>query len=151
MVLICYATQSEGEVLKLKRLHLRQQLETAPALLKLILEDFEFISRKFGIEPTLTRLTDSYKGESGVHADGRAADIRDEYMDKNTYNDTQRDAILHYINARYPRSDNKMTIIHHSFSGGPEHFHIQIPAKQSDIFLRSMVKAIYGEGSEGSL
>jgi len=114
---------------------MKTQYYNAPALLKLIVEDFERISKQFGIAPTITRITDTVIGESGVHPAGRAIDIRDEYIGKRLYTGEQKDALINFINALYIRTDGKKVIIHHAFDGGPYHFHVQIPHDQLSILL----------------
>lgn len=112
--------------MKLKDPSLESEWASAPVFLKEIMIDFDRISRRLGIDPVITRILQRIGGSSGVHEDGRALDVRDEYQGKHTYNQTQRDALVNYINARYPRNDGYLTCIHHGFQGGPEHFHIQI-------------------------
>jgi hypothetical protein len=111
-----------------KDAHLKDQFDAAPTLLKLAIEEIDFLAKKFGKSAIVTRVTDAVEGESGVHLDHRAVDIRDEYMGKFVFTENERLAILHYINARYPRNDGKQTIIWHSFGGGPHHFHVQVAA-----------------------
>jgi hypothetical protein len=125
---------------------LRKQYKVAPALLKLIVEEFQFLSLRFGKEPTVTRISDPVSGESGVHPAGRAMDIRDEYMGKYTYEETEREALLNYINGLFPRTDGKKVIIHHSFGGGPFHFHIQIPSSPNSILLARNPFALLSNG-----
>lgn len=108
---------------------LNQELKDAPRMLRLIIFDFEKIAKEFNIDITITRILGRIAGDSGVHADHRAVDIRDEYIEKHTYNMDQRLAIFHYINAKYPRDDSYLTCKWHSFKKAPYHFHIQIPYK----------------------
>ena len=82
-----------------------------------------------GITPVLTRVKDVVQGESGVHPDGRGADFRDKYLGKSLYSEDERNALISMINAMHPRSDGYKTCIWHSFGGGPEHFHLQVPPK----------------------
>jgi hypothetical protein len=111
-----------------KEPRLKEQFDAAPTLLKIAVEELAHIASRFGKTATVTRVTDAVEGESGVHLDHRAVDIRDEFGGKFTYSEKERLAILHYINARFPRNDGKETIIWHSFGGGPHHFHVQIAA-----------------------
>jgi hypothetical protein len=111
-----------------KDAHLKAQYDDAPTLLKHAVEDLAFLADKFGKSAVVTRVTDSVEGESGVHLDYRAVDVRDEFMGKFSFTETERLAIIHFINARYPRNDGKQTIIWHSFGGGPHHFHVQVAA-----------------------
>ena len=111
-----------------KEPRLKDQLETAPTLLKLAAEEFAALVAKFGKTAVVTRVTDPVEGESGVHLDHRAVDFRDEFDGKFLFSEKERLAILNYINARFPRNDGKDTIIWHSFDGGPHHFHVQVAA-----------------------
>lgn len=121
--------------MKIKHQHLEGQYKKSPALLRLIAEDFERLSMMFGIMPTITRITDKVSGESGVHPANRAIDIRDEHGGKSVYTESQKDALVTFINALYPRTDGKHTLLHHAFNGGAYHFHMQIPFEQTSILL----------------
>lgn len=114
--------------MKFKSPHLEQQLKDAPLLLKFLAQDFGELAATLGIEPVVTRVTDPVQGESGVHTDYRAFDIRDEYNGEFTYSESQRLMILKSLNAKYFRNDGKPSVIWHSFGGGPHHFHVQIAA-----------------------
>ena len=122
-----------------KKHHLIEQYENSPALLKVIVRSFEIMSLEFGIDPVITRITDTVKGESGVHPANRAIDIRSQFGGASLYTDVQVLALVNYINAIYMRKDDYATILHHSFDGGPYHFHIQIPSRQTDITLLTPV------------
>jgi hypothetical protein len=126
-------SSAKVEFMKFKENHLIEQYENSPALLKVIVRSFECMSQEFGVDPVITRITDRVKGESGVHPANRAIDIRSQFGGASLYTDTQILALVNYINAIYMRKDNYHTIIHHSFNGGPYHFHIQIPSHQTDI------------------
>lgn len=114
--------------MEFKEPRLIDQFANAPTLLKLAVEELAFIASRFGKTVTVTRVTDAVEGESGVHLDHRAVDIRDEFNGKFLFTEKERLAILHYINARFPRNDGKETVIWHSFGGGPHHFHVQVAA-----------------------
>lgn len=108
---------------------LQAELSLCPMLLRSVAVDFERIFREeTGLEPVCTRVFDPVEGESGVHRDRRAFDCRDEHAGARLTTDAQAKKIVDRMNAIYPRSDGKPTCLHHSFSGGPLHFHVQIPA-----------------------
>jgi hypothetical protein len=117
---------------------MREQYEERPKLLKLICEEFCTLSRSYGIEPTVTRVTDSVPGESGVHPAGRAVDFRDEYWSggrwKRLYPDEIVMAICQAMNVKFSRTDGKPTILNHAFKGGPRHFHCQVSLNQMNEF-----------------
>lgn len=80
-----------------------------------------------GQEIIITRVKEKVEGSSGVHEDNRAFDVRNEYDDgKFLYTDEEIKRIVHHMNDLYPRNDGKVTCIHHSFNGGPLHFHVQL-------------------------
>jgi hypothetical protein len=118
---------------KFKSPHMEDQYKKLPAKLKEIAELFDSLSSEMGIDAVVTRVADPVKGESGVHIDYRAIDFRNEVFDgrkrKWTYSIESVDEILAVINNLYRRDDRKLTAIHHSFNGGPAHFHCQIQAK----------------------
>lgn len=104
------------------------EYQKAPVVLRMLMDDFCLLSERMGVSPVCTRIKGKIEGDSGVHADYRAADFRHEYAPgKFLYTKAQKDEILDGINSRWPRSDGKQTAICHSFSGGPEHFHLQVP------------------------
>jgi sulfur relay (sulfurtransferase) DsrC/TusE family protein len=107
---------------------MEQQLKDAPILLKVIAQDFCDICEGFGIEPVITRVTDAVEGESGVHLDHRAFDVRDEFQGEFTFSEAERLMVLKALNSKFARNDGKETVIWHSFGGGPHHFHVQIAA-----------------------
>lgn len=102
------------------------QYLSRPVILKRICEDFDLLSAAFDIESIVTRVLDPVEGESGVHPAGRAVDFRDECDGSFLYTEKQVAAIVEFLNEKYPRSDWKKVCIHHSFNGGPAHFHLQI-------------------------
>ncbi len=107
--------------------NLKEQLEAASPTLQKICAKFDELSQSnCGIECEITRVTDPVAGESGVHLDGRAADIRDQHEDHVLYTSEQALFMVNNINMLFPRDDGKMTCIHHSFGGGPLHFHLQV-------------------------
>lgn len=115
--------------MKFKEAHLIDQYNARPEALKEVCRYFEELSLEFGVEPVVTRVTDRVPGESGVHPAGRAVDFRDEFAPGLfLYSPEESARIVEAINERFPRTDGKKVCIHHSFSGGPKHFHIQIQA-----------------------
>lgn len=118
--------------MKFKRPHLKAQYEASPQKLLEVCEAFNQLSLKEGIEPVVTRVTDPVEGESGVHRQHRAVDFRNEFFDGKTkrrlYPIETVEHILDSLNNKFPRKDNRVVAIHHSFKGGAFHFHLQIPA-----------------------
>jgi hypothetical protein len=109
---------------------LEGELRTRNAILRRMVSDFCFISwYDLGIVPTVTRILGKIEGDSGVHASGRAVDFRSVYMGAPTYTDEQVDHLLKLMNQLWDRNDSKKTLIHHSFSGGPKHWHLQTASK----------------------
>lgn len=93
----------------------------------------------FGKEIVITRVSDSFAGESGVHPQKRAFDVRDEYYDgKKTvfyYTEDQSTELVEAVNNAYPRNDGYETAILHSFNKGPIHIHVQVsPANTGRAF-----------------
>ncbi len=138
-----------------KQDHLREQYEDVPLLLQFIAEDFCEESRTYGVEPVVTRIRDAVACatdssgelicESGVHPDGRAIDFRDEHDSggmrrRRLYSDHIAQSICRVINERYARDDGKPTILHHSFNGGPLHFHCQVSVSQLAQFKKEKEK-----------
>jgi hypothetical protein len=112
--------------MKFKESHMQAQLKGAPLLLRFVAEDFDKLCKEMEIEPVITRVTDTVKGESGVHPDYRAFDVRDEYGGKFVFDKMQREYLVEKLNEKYKRNDGKVTVLWHSFGGGPHHFHVQI-------------------------
>lgn len=111
-------------------------------MLRLIMQEFERLSLEMGTKPVCTRILGHIEGDSLVHSAGLAADFRDEYDDGFLYTLTNRMMILDEINTIFPRTDDHMTIKHHSFKGGPAHFHVQCPPQINT--LKKMVFNISG-------
>ena len=122
---------------------LRSQFEMLHPLCKIIANDFDFLSRFFGIEPVVTRINDKVSGESGVHKDLRAIDFRDEYdKDVFLYKPSVRTLIHLVLNEKYARIDKYQTALWHSFNSGPHHFHLQV-APSADSYLKSEISDYY--------
>lgn len=109
-----------------KEEYLQHEFHTRHTLLQQMAFDFEQLSRSIGVEPVITRILERVTGSSGVHEVGRAIDFRDEHAGKSLYTDKQVRFLLAKINAKYRRTDGKLTLIHHSFNGGMSHFHLQL-------------------------
>ena len=78
-------------------------------------------------EIIITRVTDAVDGESGVHPAKRAFDCRYQTSGGYYYTHEEAEMIRDKVNERFPRKDNRVTCMIHSFNGGMEHFHLQIP------------------------
>lgn len=102
------------------------EFRLAPTLLRLIAFDFEKMAMKFGKKTVITNVLFNVRGSSGVHGLGRAIDVRDEFNKERLFTDSEKNALVEYINARYPRRDGYKTCMWHNFNNGPYHFHIQI-------------------------
>lgn len=119
--------QHEGIKMKFKSEQVEKEFEAAPILLKIISYEFSSISlRMIGQEGIMTRVLEKVVGDSGVHEDYRAVDFRDEFDGGRLYTDDEVKSLCSYMNENFKRNDGKPTMIHHSFNGGPLHFHIQI-------------------------
>jgi len=113
-----------------KHSHLKQEFNDCPMMLQHVVLSFVELSvTLFGIRPTLTRILDKVPGDSGVHYQYRAVDARDEHGGKMVYTEEQAKILVTLINQKYNRLDEFDTVLHHSFAGGPVHFHFQIPNK----------------------
>lgn len=86
----------------------------------------EFCQKEVKQEIIITRVKEHIAGDSGVHEDNRAFDVRDEFAGGKLFSDEEVKKIVSFMNERYPRNDGKPTCINHSFGGGPYHFHVQI-------------------------
>lgn len=116
--------------LQFKTDQVEKDFNNSPILLQIVTRDFCCLSKDyFQIEPVITRVLGKVEGDSGVHAEYRAVDIRDEFMGKRTYKKSQVQGLLGMINGKYGRIDGFETMMHHSFKGGEWHFHIQTTAE----------------------
>jgi len=109
-----------------KEEHLKEEFKSRPEHLIKMTRDFVKLSRAFSIEPVVTRVLERIDGSSSVHEAGRAIDFRDEHVGLRLYTRDQVGIILTEINGKYRRKDGKPTLLHHSFAGGPYHFHLQL-------------------------
>jgi hypothetical protein len=108
---------------------LSREYDQIPTGLKGVVEWFYHLSiAHFGITPVITRVLEHVDGDSGVHEAKRGVDIRDQHDGKSVYTPEQARFLLSEMNRRFPRTDGKLTMIHHSFCGGMYHFHLQWPA-----------------------
>lgn len=105
---------------------LQKEFYNAPLILQYMAEDFIIKSNSYGIQPVITRVLEKIEGDSGVHEAYRGIDFRDEYDGQFVYPDSLRDEILSYFTAKWYRNDNHLTLMSHSFEGGPRHFHLQL-------------------------
>ena len=113
--------------MKFKKPEIEAELISAPVFLIMMAEMFDLESKeKFGQEGIVTRILEPVQGESGVHTDHRAIDFRNEFEGGRLYTDEQVKYLVEFMNNQFPRNDGKVTCIHHSFAGGPHHFHIQL-------------------------
>lgn len=125
--------------MKFKNAIAQSDYSVLPEKLKEICEFFETNSLFYGIEPVVTRVREGMCGDSGVHEAGRAVDFRDQCVMPDgsmrlLYTSEQIQDICFMVARKYPRSDGKPVILHHSFTGPdgrpqPYHTHIQIPAE----------------------
>ena len=105
------------------------ELAQTPVEMQVIAEFFDQESlRQCGFDALVTRVLENICGDSGVHEAKRGVDFRDEYDGGFTYTDVQAAALAAAVNARFPRNDDKLTCIFHSFEGGPRHAHLQVRA-----------------------
>jgi len=115
---------------------MQTQFEATDKTLQIVAWDFETISKKLGIEPLVTRVSDKIEGSSGVHEAGRGIDFRDEHPKKTfLYNHICRVAINSHMQKKFARKDGKPTAYWHSFEGGLHHWHIQTPAEPAKIYF----------------
>lgn len=113
--------------MKFKTPALEDEFLGASVFLQHLAEDFDKASKNyFGQEAIVTRIKESICGSSGVHEDYRAIDFRNEFDGGRLYDEEQVKFLVNYMNLLYPRNDEKTTCIHHSFDGGPLHFHVQL-------------------------
>lgn len=119
--------------MKFKEPHMAVQYEKRHPRLKEVCRYFCELSMDFGVDPVVTRVTDTVEGESGVHPAGRAVDFRNEIRTEKgsvfLYPTAVAQEFVAKINGKFPRSDGKVVCLHHSFNGAPYHFHIQVPVE----------------------
>lgn len=107
--------------------NLQSEFDSAPLLLKILADDFvDYCKTKFNKDPICTRIREHIDGSSGVHEAFRGIDFRDQYSGTRFFMDTEISELLEFINNKYARNDGFLTMIHHSFQGGPFHVHLQI-------------------------
>lgn len=114
--------------MKFKTPQEEKEFEKVSVILQLILGDLDFLAHSLSKEITVTRILASVAGESGVHLDKRAIDVRDEHEGSRTFSPSEISFLLQAINLKWKRNDGFETMIHHQFQGGPWHLHIQIPS-----------------------
>lgn len=87
-----------------------------------------YCKKRFNKEIFITRVKEKVEGATAVHDDGRAFDVRSEFEGVKLFDSFEVASILDFMNTKYRRNDKIPTCIHHSFNGGPYHFHVQIAA-----------------------
>ena len=110
-------------IFKTHEMQIQFDAEINPWMRSLLREIDKFCVDVFGREIFITRLTGAVEGESGVHIDGRGADLRFQHAGKTYFTEEEAEFIVYIFNKRYPRSDKKPTIFLH---GKPKHFHVQL-------------------------
>jgi len=113
--------------MKFKKPEMEQELLAASVFLRHMAREFDAASKAIaGQEAIVTRVLEPVKGESGVHSDYRAIDFRSQFDGGFLYTEEQIKKLVDHMNGLYVRNDGKVTCIHHSFNGGPLHFHVQL-------------------------
>jgi len=111
-----------------KHPNIELEFQNAPLMVQFVVLRFVELSvTMYGIQPVITRILDPVAGESGVHNQYRAADVRNEFMGIHMYTKEQSDTLVMLINQEFRRIDGFETVIMHSFKGNPAHFHFQTP------------------------
>lgn len=125
--------------MKFKEEHMKKQFEELDPLLQEMCYEFEKQANSLGRDAIVTRVSDPFPGESGVHPLKRAVDFRDEIVTNEIraklFTAPEVEQIVDFLNQSYERNDGKETCIHHSFNGGPYHFHIQL-ASRMDAYVK---------------
>lgn len=120
--------------MRFKSPQMESQLEDCPIKLQELAAWVDgYCLKNFDKEIVITRVSDAFAGESGVHPDKRAFDVRDEWFNGREthfyFSEEEALEVEEATNAAFPRDDDHKTCIYHSFNGGPWHLHFQIPAK----------------------
>lgn len=124
--------------MKFKHPHIQDQFVKTDPILQLLANDFVMLSRMLDIEPVVTRVSDPVAGESGVHTAMRAIDFRDQNSGEFLYSQSERQVIMDFLNTKYERSDRFKAVMWHSFRGGMNHWHLQVPYDRA-VFKRRLV------------
>lgn len=115
--------------MKFKSNEVKEEFLKTSIFLRQMAEDMDSLSQElFRKELIITRVKEQIEGDSGVHDDNRAFDVRDEYEGVRSFTEGETALLLDFMNTKYKRNDGKPTCINHSFNGGPHHFHVQISA-----------------------
>ena len=80
----------------------------------------------FQKDPTITRVLEDIPGATKTHPEGRAIDFRDEFGGKREFSDEEVRFLVSEMNKRFQDPSGMKSCVHHSFAGGPMHFHLQI-------------------------
>jgi hypothetical protein len=122
---------SKINLMRFKEPHLETQLKECPLRVQDVAKVFALIFREeTARDAVVTRVYDPVKGESGIHLQKLAVDFRDETSDgQDLASEEQTARICERMNRLFPRSDKRLTCIHHTAAGGPRHFHVQVERK----------------------
>lgn len=118
---------------------LKHEYAQLPAMLQVMCEWFRGLCvAHFKKDPIITRIKEKIDGSSGVHEAGRAVDFRNQHGNDFMFSSEETRFLVSEMNRRFPRTDKKLTMIHHSFNNGPYHFHLQIgiPGVTKDVEVK---------------
>lgn len=114
-------------MLRYKDPKLADEFAQCPDVLQYATSIFCYLSEALDIDPVITNVFGAPAGSTGVHAQKRAVDFRDQHAGAFLYTLAQRQWIQQVMNERFARVDGFQTLVHHSFRGGPLHWHLQVP------------------------
>lgn len=113
-----------------KEERLKEEFFKAHPMVRLFSIHFEQLCiAHFNKDPVCTRIFEYVKGATGIHSTGRAIDFRNEHAGKWMFSKEEARFLVSEMNRKFPGNDKYATCLHHSFNGGPHHFHIQLSAK----------------------
>lgn len=114
---------------------LQDELAKADTMVSVMAQWFrDLCIAHFSVDPMLTRVLEAIPGDSGVHEIGHGVDFRDQHDGTFTFTPEQTQFLVSEMNRKFPRTDGKLSCIHHSFCGGMFHFHLQThPGVTSEI------------------
>lgn len=136
--------------MQFKNKDLKGQFLRLPKILQDIAIRMNHLFQDLNKPMVITRIFGKIEGSSGVHEAGRAFDVRNEYFDehgkqKRLLNEDEVAFVIGEISKDFPRRDHVSRIIHHSFNGGPYHFHVQCGAHETMIDYRERIKLKWGK------
>lgn len=112
-------------ILLFKKIYMLDQLKECPKFLQDLVYEFAILSSDtYLVNPIITRVSDPFEGESGVHPAKRAVD----FADRGRYSKDAIDGLLKHFNEKYKRKDGKPTLLYHVVEGSVLHFHLQVAA-----------------------